>query len=62
MMEETFEEKVERIAKAWIAKPCPPDEEQYCNPAMHVWETMHPEDQAYARGYVTFALHEAGIE
>jgi hypothetical protein len=60
--EESFERKVERIAKAWIARPCPPDEEPYCNPAMHVWETMHPEDQAYAREHVAFALREAGLE
>jgi hypothetical protein len=59
-MMETFDEKVERIAKAWIAQPCPPDEEPYCNPAMHVWETMHPEDQQYARDHVAFALREAG--
>jgi hypothetical protein len=29
---------------------------------MHVWETMHPEDQAYAREHVAFALREAGLE
>lgn len=53
---ESFDQKVERIAKAWFESPGPdgdlePD-----------WDTAHPEDKDTARYNARFILTEAGIE
>jgi hypothetical protein len=60
-MTESFEDMVERIAKAWKEEPCPPEEGPGCNPDLHIWETSHPEDQDYIRSHVRFTLQQAGL-
>lgn len=57
-MSETFDQVVERIAKAWMEKPCG---EPACNPDCHVWETAHPDDKDYARDSVAFVMKELGF-
>jgi hypothetical protein len=59
-LEESTEDTVERIAKAWHEAPCPPDE-VHCNPDLHVWETAHPEDKEWGRQRVRFVLTELGL-
>lgn len=56
--DESFDAKVERIAKAWFERPCPP-EEGACNPDLHNWAKGHPDDKAAARNTVAFVLKEA---
>jgi hypothetical protein len=58
---ESFEDKVERIARAYFESPCPPDDGP-CNPGIHDWDTGHPGDKAHWRTVVRFVLTEAGIE
>ena len=53
-------DEVERIAREWFEAPCPPEEEAFCNPELHVWETGHPEDKAHAMKFVAFVLARAG--
>lgn len=60
-MTETFEDMVERIAKAWMEAPCPPEEGPHCNPDMHNWDRAHPDDQEYIRSHVRFTLQQAGL-
>lgn len=59
--DETFDELVERIAKAFHESPCP-GEDQYCNPAHHNWATAHPEDKQWGRDRVAFVLREIGLD
>lgn len=54
--EESFDAKVERIAKAWFEAPCPPEEGGQCNPGLHNWATGHPDDKQNARNTVAFVL------
>jgi hypothetical protein len=58
--DETFDEMVERIAKARFEAPCA-DEGNPCNPDLHVWATGHPDDKAWGRDYVRFVLEEVGF-
>jgi len=59
---ESFDQKVERIAKVWFETTCPPEEGDNCCLDLHNWETGHPDDKASARNFVAFVLHEAGVE
>ncbi|HEX9089361.1 MAG TPA: hypothetical protein VF867_17855 [Arthrobacter sp.] len=58
-MTETFEEQVERIARAYFDQPCPPGDS--CNPELHDWDFANPEDKQYHRNTVIFILQEAGV-
>ena len=58
-MTENLDDMVERIARAWHAAPCAP-EDGPCNPDVHDWDNAHPEDQAFALATVRFVLREAG--
>jgi hypothetical protein len=53
---ETFDQKVERLAKAWYESPGPDDDLGLD------WDTAHPGDREMARYNVRFILTEAGIE
>lgn len=59
-MTESFEDLVERCAKAWVEKPCPP-EEGPCNAFLHVWEDAQEEDKEWARETARVMLTEAGL-
>lgn len=54
---ETFDEKVERIARAWFEDTGPGDDFTPLN-----WDEGHPDDKALARYTVAFVLYQAGIE
>lgn len=54
---ETFEEKVERIARAFFEQPC--EDAPYCRPDMHDWDNANPGDKDYHRETVRFVLREA---
>jgi hypothetical protein len=62
---ESFDQKVERIARAYFEKPCPPGAGPYCcadmHEDMHDWDTGHPDDKAHWRDTVRFILTEAGL-
>jgi hypothetical protein len=60
-MTESFEDMVERIAKAWKEEPCPPEEGPGCDPDLHNWDTAHPGDKQFALDTVRFVLREAGL-
>ncbi|MGZ4659655.1 MAG: hypothetical protein ACXVYB_00080 [Arthrobacter sp.] len=53
--EESFDQKVERIAEAWYESPGPDDDLGLD------WATAHPGDQEMARYNVRFILAEAGV-
>lgn len=53
-----FEAEVERIARALLLRPCPPDEAQACSPYWHDWDRAHPEDRAHHLDTVRFILLE----
>lgn len=55
-MTESFEDMVERIARAWYEDPGP-DGDLTLN-----WDTAHPGDQGSARYTVAFVLREAGLD
>lgn len=59
--DETVDEIVERIAKAWHEKPCPPEDGDNCNPDLHTWETAHPFDKERGRDHVRFVLEALGF-
>jgi hypothetical protein len=54
---ETYEDKVERIAKAWFESPGPEGDLVGLD-----WDTAHPGDKDSARYNVAFVLRQAGIE
>jgi hypothetical protein len=54
-------DKVERIARAWFERPCPPEDVSVCNPDLHNWDTGHPDDKAYALDMVAFVLNQADL-
>lgn len=58
---ESFEQMVERITKTWFESPCAPPDDVDCDPAMHVWETAHPDDKAYHLRATAFILRAAGL-
>lgn len=58
--EDSLDEMVESIAKAWFEAPCLPEDE-FCNPGRHVWETAHEEDKEWGRSHVRFVLNELGF-
>lgn len=53
--EESFDEKVERIAKAWYESPGPDGDLSLD------WGSAHPGDQDSARYNVRFVLRKAGL-
>ena len=61
-MIETFEDKVERVARAYFDQPCPPEDGSSCNPELHDWDFADPIDKAYWRESVAFILREAGVD
>lgn len=54
---ETFDEKVERIAKAWFEDTGPEND----FPPLD-WEQGHPVDKDCARYMVAFVLTQAGLD
>lgn len=54
-MTESFEDMVERIAKAWYESPGPDGDLELD------WESAHPGDQDSARYTARFVLTEAGL-
>lgn len=59
---ESYDQKVERIARAYFERPCPPEDGPYCCADMHDWDTGHPDDKEHWRDTVRFVLREAGVE
>lgn len=59
--EEATEDLVERIARGWFERPCPPEDGDNCNPDLHTWETAHPFDKEWGRDHVRFVLNELGF-
>lgn len=54
---ESFDMKVERIARAWFADTGPDHDFTPLN-----WDLAHPEDKSFAVYMVAFVLDEAGVE